>query len=174
VSKNPRVAFVVAVARNGVIGAHGTLPWRMPSDLKRFKALTMGKPVIMGRKTWESLPRKPLPGRMNIVVTHQQDYAAPGAVVVTTPVDALREAAKLSPEEIAVIGGAEIFSTLLPFADRLYLSEIDLGAEGETLFPKIYDREWRETSRDSFSRQEGDDVAYVFRVLDRIGPARQY
>jgi len=173
-SAKPRIVFVVAVARNGVIGSHGTLPWRMPSDLKRFKALTMGKPVIMGRKTWESLPKKPLPGRVNIVVTRQAGYSAPGAVVVTTPQEALRQAAAQNPEEIAVIGGAEIFAALLPFADRLYLSEIDLEAKGETVFPEIDETEWRETARETHAPAEGDAAGFVLRTLDRLGPARHY
>jgi dihydrofolate reductase len=170
----PRVAFVVAVARNGVIGANGGLPWRLSSDLKRFKALTMGKPVIMGRKTWESLPRKPLPGRTNIVVTRQRDYQASDAVVVATPLEALSRAAALGPEEIAVIGGGEIFTQLLPFADRLYISEIDLAAPGDTVFPDIDPKEWREVGRETHGRQEGEPAGFVLRTLDRVGPALQY
>jgi dihydrofolate reductase len=170
----PRVAFVVAVARNGVIGSDGGLPWHISSDLKRFKALTMGKPVIMGRKTWESLPRKPLPGRTNIVVTRQGDYQAPDAVVVSTPIEALSRAAALNPTEIAVIGGGEIFSQLMPFADRLYLSEIDLDAPGDTVFPTVDPTEWNEVSRETHAGQEGEAAGFVLRTLDRIGPARQY
>ncbi len=113
-SGKPRIAFVLAISRNRVIGANGTLPWRMPSDLKRFKALTMGKPVIMGRKTWESLPRKPLPGRPNIVITRQAAYDAPGAIVVRTVAEALQQAAARTADEAAVIGGAEIFDETLP------------------------------------------------------------
>ena len=97
-----------------------------------------------------------------------------GALVVATPHEALARAAELSPEEIAVIGGAEIFSALLPFADRLYLSEIDLDAAGETLFPATDETEWRETSRETHPRKEGDAAGFVLRTLDRIGPARQY
>jgi len=172
VSEKPRIAFVLAMSRNRVIGANGGLPWRMPSDLKRFKALTMGKPVIMGRKTWESLPRKPLPGRTNIVVTRQRDYQAPGAIVVATTTEALSRAAELNPDEIAVIGGGEIFTQLMPFADRLYLSEIDLDAPGDTLFPTLDPKEWQEISREIHPPQAGDTAGFTLRVLDRLMPAR--
>ncbi|MBL8905710.1 MAG: dihydrofolate reductase [Rhizobiales bacterium] len=162
------------MSRNRVIGANGGLPWRMPSDLKRFKALTMGKPVIMGRKTWESLPRKPLPGRHNIIVTRQADYDAPGATRAGTVKEALAAAALLAPEEIAVIGGAEIFSELLPFAGRIYLSEIDLEAKGDRYFPELDPATWKEISHERHVRGEGDDAGFTLRVLDRVGPARQY
>ena len=171
-STRPRVVFVVAVARNGVIGASGGLPWRISSDLKRFKALTLGKPVIMGRKTWESLPRKPLPGRTNIVVTRQRDYQAPGAIVVATTTEAVSRAAALNPDEIAVIGGGEIFTQLMPFANRLYLSEIDLDAPGDTVFPALDPKEWRETAREVHAPQAGDTAGFTLRVLDRLSPAR--
>jgi len=174
VSKDPRIAFVLAMSRNRVIGAKGTLPWRMPSDLKRFKALTLGKPVIMGRKTWESLPRKPLPGRPNIVITRQAGYDAPGAVVVGTLAEALKHARGVASDEIAVIGGAEIFNELLPFADRIYLSEIDLEAEGDRYFPELKKDAWREISCETHARGEGAAAGFTLRVLDRVGPARQY
>ncbi len=170
----PRVAFVVAVSRNGVIGAHGGLPWRISSDLKRFKALTIGKPVIMGRKTWDGLPRKPLPGRSNIVITRQRDFEAAGAIVVPTPLDALSRAAALNPEEIAVIGGGEIFTLLMAYADRLYLSEIDLEAAGDTVFPKIDNASWREVALETHARQAGEPAGFVLRTLDRIEPAAHY
>src|SRR5689334_13082891 len=102
----PRIAFVVAVARNGVIGAKGDLPWRISSDLKRFKQITMGKPVIMGRKTWESLPKRPLAGRLNIVITRDGAYEAPGAVVAAGVEEALTAAREANAEEICVIGGS--------------------------------------------------------------------
>jgi dihydrofolate reductase len=174
VSEKPRIAFVLAMSRNRVIGAKGTLPWRMPSDLKRFKALTMGKPVIMGRKTWESLPRKPLPGRPNIVITRQRGYAAPGAIVVATIQEALQRARVLAADEIAVIGGAEIFDEMLPFADRIYLSEIDLAVEGDRFFPELDASVWKEDSRETSPRGEGDTASFTLRVLDRVRPASQY
>ncbi|MBL8893632.1 MAG: dihydrofolate reductase [Rhizobiales bacterium] len=173
VSHKPRLVFVLAMSRNRVIGANGGLPWRMPSDLKRFKALTMGKPVIMGRKTWDSLPRKPLPGRPNIVVTRQAGYEAPGAVVAGSIADALGQARAVAEDEIAVIGGAEIFDELLPFTDRIYLSEIDLEASGDRTFPELAASEWNEVSHEKHPRGEGDAAGFTLRVLDRIGLARQ-
>lgn len=173
-SAKPRIAFVLAMSRNRVIGANGGLPWRMPSDLKRFKALTMGKPVVMGRKTWESLPRKPLPGRPNIVVTRQAGYEAPGAIVTETLGEALRQARAVATDEIAVIGGAEIFNELLPFADRIYLSEIDIDAQGDRYFPVFPAGEWKEISSEKHARGEGDAAGFTLRVLDRVGPGRQY
>lgn len=173
-SEKPRIAFVLAMSRNRVIGANGGLPWRMPSDLKRFKALTMGKPVIMGRKTWESLPRKPLPGRANIVITRQERFDAPGAVVVGSVGEALAYARGVAKDEVAIIGGAEIFDELLPFADRVYLSEIDLEADGDRTFPELEKGAWTEASNETHVRGEGDDAGFTLRVLDRTGPARQY
>jgi dihydrofolate reductase len=169
-----RVAFVVAVARNGVIGDGGALPWRIPSDLKRFKAITMGKPVIMGRKTWESLKTKPLPGRTNIVVTRNSGYRAVGALVVQTADEALRLAEREAPEEICVIGGGEIYSLFMPYASRVYLTEVDLAPKGDTRFQPLDPEAWRETAREAHEKGPGDDVGFVLRTLDRATPDRQY
>jgi dihydrofolate reductase len=171
--KRPRIVFVVAIARNGVIGHHGTLPWRIASDLKRFKAITMGKPVIMGRKTWESLPRRPLPGRRNIVITRDRHYRAEGAVVVASVDEALVQAQKTDSDEICVIGGRDIFRQMLPVADRLYLTEVDLAPQGDVVFPALDEKTWRETSRETHARAEGDDAGFVLRVLDRVASAPQ-
>jgi dihydrofolate reductase len=162
--RKPRIAFVVAVARNGVIGRKGELPWHISSDLKRFKAITMGKPVIMGRKTWDSLPRKPLQGRTNIVVTRQHDYAAEGAVVVNSLDEAL---AKTDGEEVCIIGGGELFKEAMPIANRLYLTEVDLDVPGDTFFPKIDPKSWKEVSREVHPRGPKDDASFILRVLDR-------
>ena len=132
-----RIAFVVAVSRNGVIGKDGGLPWRISADLKRFKQITMGKPLIMGRKTWESLPKRPLPGRTNIVITRQRGYNAQGARIAGGAEAALAIAKAENPDEIAVIGGGEIFDMFLPLADRVYLTEVDLAVEGDTFFPEL-------------------------------------
>ncbi len=166
---HPRIAFVVAVARNGVIGAKGDLPWRISSDLKRFKQITMGKPVIMGRKTWESLPKRPLAGRVNIVITRDHAYEAPGAVVVAGVEEALTAARQGNADEICVIGGSEIFRQILPLADRLYLTEVDLAPEGDAVFPPLDFSQWTETSREVHPRAENDDTGFVLRVLDRKG-----
>jgi dihydrofolate reductase len=171
--KKPRIAFVVAVARNGVIGRKGGLPWRISSDLKRFKQITMGKPVIMGRKTWESLPRRPLAGRLNIVITRHRDYKAEGAEVVAGVDEALAHASQAATEEICVIGGSDIFRLFLPVADRLYLTEVDLYADGDVFFPPIEPWQWRESSREVHPRAEGDDAGFVLRVLDRKSSAQQ-
>jgi dihydrofolate reductase len=160
------ISFVVAVARNGVIGREGGLPWHISSDLKRFKEITMGKPVIMGRKTWDSLPRKPLPGRRNIVITRQPDFPAEGAEVVATPEEALSLCA--GAPEVAVIGGGEVYRLFWPMVDRLYLTEVDLEVEGDTHFPALDPAEWREVAREVHPRSERDSAAFTLRVLDRM------
>ena len=160
------ISFVVAVSRNGVIGREGGLPWHISSDLKRFKEITMGKPVIMGRKTWESLPRKPLPGRRNIVITRQQEFSAEGAEVAQNPGEALRLAGNVP--EVAVIGGGEVYRLFWPLVDRLYLTEVDLEVEGDTHFPVPDPYEWREVAREVHQRGERDSASFILRTLDRM------
>jgi dihydrofolate reductase len=160
-----RIALVAAVSRNGVIGRDGTLPWAISSELKRFKAITMGKPIIMGRKTWDSLPRKPLPGRHNIVITRQPDFGAEGATIVSSR-DAALEAAG-AVEETAVIGGGEIYAMFLPLASRLYLTEVDLEVEGDAKFPHFDKDLWMEVSAEHHAGARGGDIGYTLRVLDR-------
>jgi dihydrofolate reductase len=162
-----RISFVVAVSRDGVIGRAGGLPWHISSDLKRFKAITMGKPLVMGRKTWESLPKRPLPGRQNIVITRQKNYQAEGAVVVADAASALAAAGEV--EEICVIGGGEIFAKFLAKADRIYLTEVDLEVEGDVRFPVIDPGQWLETAREIHPRGPNDSAGFVLRVLDRKG-----
>lgn len=161
-----RVALVVAVSRNGIIGRDGGLPWHISSDLKRFKEITMGKPVIMGRKTWESLPKKPLPGRQNIVITRQRGFAAAGADVVADEQQALAAAGDAA--EVSVIGGGEIYRLFWPLVDRLYLTEVDLDVEGDTHFPALSPEEWREVGREVHPRAERDSASFVLRILDRM------
>jgi dihydrofolate reductase len=143
------IVFVVAIAENGVIGAGGAIPWRQKSDMARFKALTIGKPVIMGRRTFESL-RRPLPGRTNIVITRDAAYRAAGAVVTTSALDAEAvargDALRRSVTEIAVIGGAEIYRQWLDRADRLEITEVHARPEGDTHFG-IDTAKWEETAR---------------------------
>ncbi len=166
-----RIALVAAVARNGIIGRRGQLPWQLSSDLKHFKVITMGKPVIMGRKTWESLPKKPLPGRDNIVATRNPRYRAEGAIVVDD-IDAAIASGKVLAErrgvdEIAVIGGAEVFAALFDRAERIYLTEVDLEVEGDAVFPALDPQDWREIAARTFPRGEKDDAAFVVRTLER-------
>ncbi|WP_043743651.1 dihydrofolate reductase [Paramagnetospirillum magneticum] len=160
----PSVALIVAVAANGVIGKDNALPWHIPEDLKWFKENTLGKPVIMGRKTWESIGR-PLPKRPNIVVTRQTGWRAEGAHTAHSLDEALALAARLAPEaaELMVIGGNSLFAEALPGARRLYLTEIARAYEGDTMFPAFERGLWHEVSR---RRNEGDP-AFDFVILDR-------
>jgi dihydrofolate reductase len=161
-----RISLVVAASLNGVIGRDGGLPWHISSDLKKFKTITMGNPIIMGRKTWESLPKKPLPGRRNIVITRQADYKAAGAVVAHDAKSAL--AAAGGAEEIAVIGGGEIYRMFLPLAGRIYLTEVDLEVDGDTHFPKLEPAEWREVAAEIHPAGPNDSASFALRTLDRI------
>ena len=160
------ISYVVAVSRNGVIGREGGLPWHISSDLKRFKEITLGKPVVMGRKTWESLPRKPLPGRRNIVITRQSGFAPEGAEVAATPEEALALCG--DAPEVAVIGGGEIYRLFWPLVDRLYLTEVDLEVEGDTHFPPVSAAEWREVGREVHPKGEKDTTSFTLRILDRM------
>lgn len=162
----PRVEFVVAVARNGVIGRGNELPWRLPADLQHFKRTTLGHPVLMGRRTWESIGR-PLPGRANIVLTRSREYVAPGAVVVPS-LDAARAAAGTA-EALMVIGGAELYRALLPDCAVLHLTEVHADVEGDVRFPDWNPAEWRETWREEHSADERHAHPYSFVRLERAG-----
>ena len=161
----------VARARNGVIGADGKLPWRLRTDLQRFRELTLGKPVIMGRKTWESLPVRPLPGRMNIVMTRDGSYPAYKAIVCDEFTEATQIAREQAEEdgvdEFCVIGGAELFALALPRARRIYLTEVEADAAGDVVMPPIDESQWREVSREACPAGENDEFPVVFRVLER-------
>ena len=159
------ISLVVAVSRNGVIGRDGELPWHLSSDLKLFKAITLGKPIIMGRKTWESLPRKPLPGRINIVITRKPAFVGEGAVVVHSADAALAAAGDV--EEIAVIGGGEVYKMFLPKADRIYRTDVDLDVTGDTLFAPLSLEEWTETKSEVYSQGPNDSAGFTLRVFDR-------
>ena len=162
------ISLVVAVSQNGVIGRDGGLAWRLSTDLQQFKAITMGKPIIMGRKTWDGLPRKPLPGRLNIVVTRNRDFECDGAVVASTAEAALTAARHTSPDEICIIGGGEIYRIFLPFADRIYLTEVHMSVDGDTRFPALDPSAWQEVSRENFEKGERDDAGFTVRILQRI------
>ena len=145
------IVLIVAVAENGVIGAGGTIPWRLKSDMQRLKAMTMGKPIVMGRKTFESFPRGPLPGRTNIVVTRDAAYRAAGAVVTTSFADAKAiatgDALRRFATEIVIIGGAEIYAQWMGRADRLEITEVHARPEGDTCFAAIDAARWEEVAR---------------------------
>lgn len=162
-SGTPCISLIAAVARNGVIGRGNALPWRLPEDLKRFKALTTGHPVIMGRKTFESIGR-PLPNRRNVVVSRDRNFAAAGCEIAVCVADALAACAT-SATEIFVIGGAQIYEQSLPFAHRLYLTEIQEEFDGDARFPEWDDRQWREASREHHIAASG--MAFDFVIYER-------
>ncbi len=167
-----RVSLIVAVAENGVIGRDGKLPWRLSADLKTFRRLTMGKPLIMGRKTFQSL-KGPLDGRDNIVLTTDPFFEARGVSVVTSFADAVTLARMLAltrgADEVMVIGGAEVFRAALALADRLYWTAVEASPEGDVRFPEVDLSGWTEVERSALPRSEKDDVTATLRVLDRKG-----
>ena len=158
------IALVVARAANGVIGSNGVVPWRIAADMQHFRRVTMGKPCIMGRKTWDSLPKKPLPGRTNIVITRDRALQAEGAVVVSSFEEALGRAEAEASEEIAVIGGAEIYRLALPYAGRVYLTEVHAELEGDTSITPFDPAEWKEIARED---HVPDDIPFSFVTLAR-------
>ena len=160
-----RIALIAAMAENRVIGRENRLPWRLSADLRRFKALTMGKPVIMGRKTYESIG-KPLPGRSNIVVTRDRGYRAQGCRVVHSLEQALEAAA--GHAEVMVIGGAELYRHSLERAERIYLTLVKAEVDGDALFPDIEPQQWRELERESHRADEKNEFDYDFITLQRV------
>lgn len=161
------VTLVVARAKNGVIGKDGAMPWHLPADLKRFKAITVGKPVVMGRKTFESIGR-PLPGRHNIVLTRQTDWQADGVTVVPNLAEAVA-AAGLDPRtrgDLMIIGGAEIYALAMPVATRIEVTEIDAEPEGDTFLPAFDPARWQEITRVTHP-PEGDRPGFAFVTLER-------
>ena len=161
----PRICLIAALAANGVIGKNNALPWHLPADLKRFKSLTMGRPVVMGRKTHESIGR-PLPGRRNLVITRNRGYSAPGCEVVHS----LDEAIAACPgiEEIFIIGGAELYRESLPRAHSLEFTEIQAEFEGDATFPEFSLAQWRETRREIHGDEAGVPFRYDFARYERI------
>ena len=161
----------VARARNGVIGRGGDLPWRLPGDLAFFKKTTLGKPVIMGRKTWDSLPIKPLPGRLNIVLTRDGSFEPKGALVCETFTEAVQigreQAEEDAVSEVCVIGGAALFEMALPRAKRMYLTEVEADVEGDVFFPVFDEAAWREVRREAHAADEKNQFAFTIRELER-------
>jgi dihydrofolate reductase len=156
-----KVVLVAAVARNGVIGRDGTLPWHLPEDMAHFRAVTIGHPVVMGRRTWESLPDRfrPLPGRRNVVVTRNPDWQADGAERATSLEDAL--ALTRDADTVCVIGGAELFAAALPRADELLLTELDLDVDGDTFLPPLDPEQFAEVAREPHIGAGGTGYSFV-------------
>jgi dihydrofolate reductase len=160
------IVLIVAVADNGVIGAAGAIPWRLKSDQRRLKAMTMGKPIVMGRKTFMSFPRRPLPGRTNIVITRDETFRATGAVVTTSFAEACAvaraDALRRSVAEIAVIGGADIYAQSMDIADRLEITEVHVAPAGDTHFPPVDTGKWQEIARTLHPAGPDDSAAFSY------------
>lgn len=165
-----RVSLIVAMARNRVIGRANRIPWHLPKELKRFKELTMGHHIVMGRKTWESIGRL-LPGRTTVIVTRSGEFNVPGAKMARSIEDALRQCG--ADSEIFVIGGRQIFKAALPYAHRLYLSELEADIAGDVYMPPIDLSDWRLTHEESHPLEQGNDLPWRFLVYDRAQPAAQ-
>ena len=159
-----QLSIIVAMDRNRVIGRGGALPWHISSDLKNFKKITMGKPILMGRKTHDSIG-KPLPGRENIILTNNKKYLAEGCTVKNT----LDEVYSYCEEqlEVVVMGGAILYSQTLDKAEKLYITEVNASVNGDTFFPEYKSSQWREISRESFNADENNEFDYSFTVLER-------
>lgn len=172
----PRIEtiLVAAIGENGVIGRDNAMPWRLKTDLQYFKAVTMGKPVVMGRKTWLSIG-KPLPGRTNIVVTRDRSFSAPGVITASSIPEAMKiareDAIRRGADAIAVIGGTEIFAQTISQADRLVLTRVHLSPDGEATFPAIDPKIWREIERSEQPKGEGDDCGFTYLTYIRVGAA---
>jgi dihydrofolate reductase len=158
------ISIIVAMSTNRVIGADGQLPWKISDDLKRFKALTMGKPIVMGRLTWESIGR-PLPGRQNIIITRQAGFVAQGCDVVASPAAALEIAGDAA--EIMIIGGSQIYEWFLPKALQLYVTKVRVEIDGDAFFPAINEAEWRLTDTEAHASSEANEFAFEFKTYAR-------
>jgi dihydrofolate reductase len=163
----PEITLIAAVAENGVIGAEGGMPWQLPADLARFKRLTMSKPVLMGRLTWDAIG-KALPGRLNLVMTRNAGWRGPGAMRVASLAEAIRLARDMEARELMVIGGAEIYRQALPQAARIHLTRIHAEPWGDTLFPDLDPGEWKETAREEHPADERHAWDMTFVTLERI------
>jgi len=162
------ISIIVAASTNNVIGVQGELPWKISDDLKRFKKLTMGKPIVMGRLTWESIGR-PLPGRQNIVITRQPGFSAEGCDVVASPAAALDAAG--DAEEIMIIGGGQIYELFLPKAGRLHITRVHTEIEGDAFFPAIDADSWELVDREAFAASEANEFPFEFRTYERVRTA---
>lgn len=158
------ISIIVAASTNNVIGVDGELPWKISDDLRRFKALTMGKPIVMGRLTWDSIGR-PLPGRQNIVITRQPGFSADGCDVVASPAAALAIAG--DAEEIMIIGGSQIYDLFLPKAGRLHITRVHTEIEGDAFFPSISEADWKLVASESHEASDKNEFAFDFRTCER-------
>lgn len=170
-----KLALIVAMAQNRVIGVNNKLPWYLPHDLKYFKAITMGKPIIMGRKTYDSIG-KPLPGRTNIIITRDHNYSAEGCSVVHSLDQALTLAESVAlidgQEEVVVIGGEQIYRLSLPKTDRLYLTQVHADIQGDACFPELVLSDWQEVHREDFPAEGPNPYNYSFITYDRVPASR--
>ena len=166
----PKLSMIVAHAQNQVIGRDGDLPWRIPSDLKFFKRTTLGKPVLMGRVTWESLPF-PLPGRPNLVLSRNSAYTAKGAEVFTSLEEMVGRgfelAGELGADEVMIIGGARLYEIMMPHCRRIYVTEVQAEVEGDAYFPKLNAQAWKITAEEKLAKQPGDDYSVIVKIYDR-------
>ena len=162
------ISIIVAASTNNVIGVQGELPWKISDDLKRFKQLTMGKPIVMGRLTWESIGR-PLPGRQNIVITRRADYQADGCDVVDSPAAALAVAGDV--EEIMIIGGGQIYDLFLPKTNRLYMTRVHTEIAGDAFFPEINASDWQLVGSEAHAAGGANQFAFEFRTYERKSPS---
>lgn len=168
IQTKPRIALIAAMAANRVIGDGNKMPWHLPADLRHFKKLTLGKPVIMGRKTFESIGSKPLPMRVNIVVSRDPNFRANGVVIARDLQQALNLAVPHAAEEIMIMGGASIYEQALAIADRLYLTFIQLNVNGDAHFPDLRQFRWRELSSESHTPDPENPYNYSFVVYERV------
>lgn len=160
------ISIIVAASTNNVIGVEGDLPWKLSDDLRRFKRLTMGKPIVMGRRTWESIGRA-LPGRQNIVLTRRVGFDAPGCDVVASPAEALDAAG--DADEIMIIGGSQIYELFLPKARRLYMTRVRAEIAGDADFPEINEKEWQLVDSEAHQADDTHQFAFEFRTYERKG-----
>jgi dihydrofolate reductase len=163
----PIISAIAAMSENRVIGSDNQLPWHLPADLRHFKTLTSGHPILMGRKTYESIGR-PLPNRTNIIITRNRDFHAPQCVVVTSLEEAIASATGMQSDEIFIIGGAEVYQQLLPHIERIYLTIVHDTFEGDAFFPLLDPKEWKESGRELHEEDDENEYACSFVVMERV------
>jgi dihydrofolate reductase len=167
------ISLIWAMADNRVIGIENRLPWKLPADMKWFRKQTMGKPIVMGRKTFESFGAKPLPGRTNIIVTHDHSYQMEGTVVVHSIDEALQAAEQENAEEVMIIGGASFYEQMLPMTDRLYVTLVNGSFEGDAFFPEIDFSKWQEVERLEFEPDEKNEYGCSFLIYNALERTRR-